>query len=278
MQGMNVKAKTHLYAAVVLLICLLTGCIVAPVPMTRKTLTLVGPPQRMGLHVDFVQVGQTPRSEVCEKLASIAAVDDDRFFLGRWAASRSGWVWAIGGGGYGGAGVAGAAGGWRTWKIHNLIVEFDDRGVVSHMEDVSDQQLVRKLVGGASPKPHISFTDAAPLEIEIQYLRWRDGGSGYEFAQLVLSPDVFALTTHGKRTRDVRLRPADVIELSRAGILNRGVGDPDPNFVEESLHFSRRTFAGKSINFKIKPSELLALVDYLQQNSPAALEKRHSRK
>ena len=96
--------------AAAFLCCVLTGCIIAPVPMTKKINGVAGAPQNQTLDLAFLEVGKTTRSEMRDQLPLVSFTDNDKVFLGRWATSRYGWVWAVGGGGYGGTGAAGAIG------------------------------------------------------------------------------------------------------------------------------------------------------------------------
>ena len=153
-------------------------------------------------------------------------------------------------------------------------MEFDETGVATHVVNVPDQQLVSKLARVALPG-QTPIGSRLPQEIKIEYLRLRDRGTGYQFAELYLSPEAFVFKNHGARDHDFQIRPADIVGVSRAGILGRDSGEPDPNCVEETLHFRQKTNAGRSITFKIKPSDLLLLVAYLQQNHPAALGNEH---
>lgn len=115
----------------------LIGCIGAT-RLPERTRGQQGPTQKINL--DFLQSGKTPRTEVAEKLKPIdAGVKSDRFFVGRWDTSKwGGWVFLVG--------LGGATGGAsRLWRDTNLLIEFDDSGVVKTYETFPDKLLLTKL-------------------------------------------------------------------------------------------------------------------------------------
>jgi len=73
---------------------LLGGCIIAPIPMTKRVSAAAGGPGQNKIDLTFVQAGQTLRSEVAQKLSwADSGIKEDHLFLARWASPGSGWVW-----------------------------------------------------------------------------------------------------------------------------------------------------------------------------------------
>src|SRR5260370_20455179 len=91
------------------------------------------------VNLDFLQAGKTTRQEVTEKLGETdTTVKENRLFLGRWASSKWGVFWAVGGG-YNAAG-----GGNRGLARHNVLISFDDQHVVTQYHEVSHGELVEQ--------------------------------------------------------------------------------------------------------------------------------------
>ena len=77
---------------------LLCSSCIAPIPMTKRVSGPSGAMQQKKIDLSFVQPGKTSRNEVGQKLAwPDSGIKDDHLFLARWASSRSGWVWFVGG-------------------------------------------------------------------------------------------------------------------------------------------------------------------------------------
>jgi len=135
-----------------------------------KTRTPEGTELRRTVDLGFLQAGKTTRQEVETALAWIAAdaatdIRDDRFFLGRWAESDWGVAWAAGG-------YYAAAGGWnRYWKLHNLVIDFDECGVVRQITQIPNEELFRVLRERVRRDPGHPLDLSAAIEIPVEYLR-----------------------------------------------------------------------------------------------------------
>jgi hypothetical protein len=159
-------------ASVASLLCLTLASCVGATPMPKRTRTPQGIEQKT-IDLAFIQPGHTTRTEVAEKLKPIdTGYISDRYFLGRWSSSSSGgWIFLIGMGG----GVGNAE---RFWKSGNLLVEFDDQGVVRNSKTFPDKQLVEELapVVAAHPAP-----GPDPQVLAVTYLKG-------EYRQVVPDP------------------------------------------------------------------------------------------
>jgi len=135
--------RNKIISALPLLLCLaLPGCMgVTRVPARMRT------PQgsQKPLDLTFLQTGQTTRTEVIEKLKLIdTGFQSDHFFLGRWNSSKwGGWFVAVGLG-------TSAGGAARFWHDVNLLVKFDEKGIVKSYATFPDQQLIEKLTAVAA--------------------------------------------------------------------------------------------------------------------------------
>jgi len=109
------RTNSHLLSAacIVAVVVVATGCLVAPVPMTKRVRGYSGPPANNTVDLKFLRVGETKREDVLQNLHwADSQIKDQRLFWGRWISSGSGIVWGAGAGtsGTGGADVIG----WRT--------------------------------------------------------------------------------------------------------------------------------------------------------------------
>lgn len=108
----------------------------------------------------FLQTGTTRRDAVISKLGRIdTGFSNPRVFWGRWSDSKWGsWViiptpTAVGGGG-------------RNWRVHNLLVDFNDSGTVQTHELIDDEKaLERKLRELLAQAPPLDL--AHPVQIKL---------------------------------------------------------------------------------------------------------------
>lgn len=110
--------------------CLLSGCVVVPVPVSKKN-TLAGV-RIQPAELKFMQAGETTLSDVEAKLGSpTVRFDDIRVVAYTWEDPSVLWFWLFGGGG--GAPDAGCQ---RVGKCLSLLVEADAANRVSRYEVV----------------------------------------------------------------------------------------------------------------------------------------------
>ncbi len=185
-----IRTKRQLGTLAIALLCAtLVGCLGAT-PMPKRTRTPQGIEEKT-VDLSFIQPGKTTRVEVNEKLKLIdTGYQNDRFFLGRWSSSSSGgWIFLVG---YGG-GIGNAE---RFWKSGNLLVEFDDAGIVRKSETFPDSHLVRELAPVAAATP-VSYKDL--LELEVTYAT--AGYTQLNPAKIVLSASTFEFEELGTRKK-----------------------------------------------------------------------------
>ena len=130
-------------------------------PMRVPTHTQGPAGQHVIADLSFLHVGSTTRAEVEQQMGwADAKVQNDRLFLGRWRDSK--WVvaWVVAGGGpdAGGGGFGGTP---RVWHTHNLIVEFDEKGVVAKYHVFSDGSLIQGLTASLRIEQFFLFSTAA---------------------------------------------------------------------------------------------------------------------
>src|SRR5208282_5493224 len=179
----KVNLRIRLIAAVriVLLYACCSGCITVPVRVPTKTISVSGETGKK-LDLGFIKAGATTREEIVQKLGWVdTGVKHDNLFVGRWAESSWGVAWAAGGG-------YSAAGGWnRAWTTHNLVLDFDEKGVVQQSSLVPDKDVIKTLSERISKDPLRSLDLSVPIKAPVEYIR-----SGKHFlGTLILSKDDF---------------------------------------------------------------------------------------
>ena len=242
---------------IALLCACCSGCIVVPVRVPTKTISVSGATGKK-LDLEFIKVGATTREEVGQKLGWVdAGIKDDKLFLGRWAHSSWGVAWAAGGG-------YSAAGGWnRSWKIHNLILDLDEKGVVQLMSLVPDKDIISTLSRRISKKPSPSLDLSVPIEAPVEYIR-----SGKDLlSTLILSEhDLTFIEAREKGSKvayDFKTAPENISHLSMGSWVASASSHPENVVV--TIHFRLRTSVGSKLTMRVDLPTTMILLKYIRQ-------------
>jgi hypothetical protein len=259
--------KTRLARIVFLLsVCsLCLGCVVVPLRVPSKARTAEGKKLKGTVDLSFLQVGKSTREEVEPALARIATgVKDDRFILARWAESQWGVVWAVGG-------SAAAAGGWnRYWKVHNLLIYFDELGVVQQLTQISNQELFQVLKERVRRDPSYSLDLSEPIEVPVEYVVYRQSFRG----KLVLGRDGFAFVREpdARKKKQQKTQPFEFRtapdNIRSVLSVNRGeVESNQPQFWAVRIEFIHGVGAGvgRRMDVKIDLPATLILLRFVAQ-------------
>jgi len=270
--GRHACARRSLQAAIALLLCAtLLGCIGAT-PLPKRMRTPTGT-EIKDIDLSFIHLGQTTRAEVKEKLKLIdTGYQGDQFFLGRWSSSNwGGWIILVG------MCCEAVGGGGRVWKSGNLLVEFDEAGVVKRSEPFSDSKVLQHLAPVAAGTP---LPMASPLEMAVKY--WKGSNAQLFDAKLVLSASTFDFEELGdQKKRDKFSLPAQ--ELSKVES-PAALRIPDPTYTIQRLHFARDLRKvggprGKYLNLQLTLPQVVTLMSYASQvtkpTAPGAVETEH---
>ena len=235
-------------------LCLLwLGCLATPM---RVPTHAQGPSGEHGsADLSFLRVGATSRVEVVQQLGwTDAQLRNDRLFLGRWISSK--WVvaWAAGGP------YQGVGGAPRIWHTHNLIIEFDEKGVVSNYRLFSDDILAKALSTALGRTQTPALDLSAPVVIPIRHYHGRDSRP----ATLSLARDVVELKEPGNPSFEFKTAPQAITGLTVDG--KHGGDGPDAQYTNCTLHFSEKTISGKHLSMRLDMPSLVILVQYVAQN------------
>ncbi len=196
------------------------------------------------LNVSFMKPGVTTRAEVMQKLGwADTQVTEDDLFVARWVSSSQ---------------SSGAATGddevpdavTRTWHAHNLIVEFDSRGVVAQFRDVPDKRLAQALSEWIVRNRTAPLDLRVPITIPVLYRG--------QTASLLLTPDAFEFRSASK---GCRVSPSDVKKIS----LRTRFSTPQPSTEDEAIYFTEKTAAGKKVILQTDVAHLFTLLQYVNQ-------------
>lgn len=237
-----------------------TSC-VAPVAMTKRVRGYAGEPTNNTVDLKFLRIGETKREDVLQNLHwADSGIKEDRLFWGRWISSGSGWVWAVAGG------ASFESGANRNWEAHNLLVEFDENGIVNQVHEVNDSQLLAQLCDALVRSKVPPLELGSPIEVKGKHRRRTQED---EYIVLQLERDALQVKGWDDGKRDFRVSPEKIERVTTSGM-------GDPFFAEVSLHLSQKTAAGLNPSFIMRPADLLVFAKYVQLVQPSALPLRIS--
>jgi len=253
--GLRIRIIGAVGSAVLCAYC--AGCIAVPVRVPTKTVSVSGEKGK-AIDLEFIKVGATTREDVGQKLGWVdTGITDDKLFVGRWAQSSWGVAWAAGGG-------YSATGGWnRAWKTHNLVVDFDEKGVVQRMWLVPDRDVVSTLSEWVFTNPSRLLDLSAPIEAPIEYIH-----SGKHFlGTLVLSKDDLRFLEDrdkgSKVAYDFKTSPENISHLSFGNWVASDAAHPENIVV--AIHFRRKTAVGSKLPARMDLPTMMILIKYMRQ-------------
>jgi hypothetical protein len=239
--------------------CLLwLGCLAAPMRVPTHTQGPAG--KHASADLSFLRVGATSRTEVLQQLGwADTGLKNDRLFLGRWMSSKWAAVTAV----YGGGGSAD-----RIWHTHNLIIEFDEKGVVSRYRLFSDDALAKELSTSLQNTQTPALDLSTPVVVSVAHHHGVKNKENYGSARLSLTRDSVEFREPGQKSHEFQVARQTIGGLTYAGWLHGD--DPDSLKTNVTLHLSEQTSVGKSLTIRLDIPTLVILVQYIAQNHPLA--------
>jgi len=151
----------------------------------------------------------------------------------------------------------------RAWKSGNLLVEFDEAGIVKRFEPFDDSRAIHTLAPVAADTP---LQLAAPLELRVKY--WKTAGSQLVDGKVVLSAGTFDFEELGdrKKRHKFSLPARDIVRLETPYTIRV----PDPTYMSERLRCARDLKKiggprGKDLNLEVTLPQLVTLLSYVSQ-------------
>jgi len=247
-----------------LLCAFCSGCIV-PVRVPTKSISVSG---ATGKRIDlgFIKPGVTTREEIAQKLDWIdTGVKDENIYVGRWAESSWGVAWAVAGG------YSGSAGWNRAWTIHNLLIDFDEKGVALQTSDLHDKELLKKLSERVSNDPSHPLDLSTPIRASVEYIR----SDKHFLGTLILSKEDFRFIedreTGSKVAYDFKTPPDNVSELSLGTWGSSYTSHPE--YMDLTIHFKRRTAVGSKLLARADLPTTMILLKYIRQAQSGSSSK-----
>jgi hypothetical protein len=282
-EGLKVRSLRHdsTHAVLRLLGCGLTvfslfgafGCVAVPVRMPTQTIDRSGKP--LELDLTFLKSGSTTRDEVTKRLSAIdTGVSQSNFYWGRWDSSR----WRTTAVGFV------PPEGERVWRAHNLLIQFDQNGIVKTWVVAGDKELAQQLEAfdiGATDSP---LDLSSPLHATVKTPYSPDRNQP-EVLDIVLSADSFecshyfsartgphlsTLKTPRNNIRGIAPTPGAFYYGPFSGV----VPFTEPNHLVATLYFSKPAvvhygekghFAIKKLEVAIDPPTFLLFRQYIRQ-------------
>jgi len=243
--------------------CLCLGCVVIPVPTKEHTPTGFNTRGEIdAAAVAFIQVGSTSKEEVLLKLGEPDGVwKDERYFLYRWTSVRGGYlIWIAADPNAGNSGIGGAT---LERERYDLLIEFDNRGVVRRIGDIA--RWAARIEGQNDSPLDLS----APIRISVTH---QHGLGSDKIASLILGKEFFGLAEY-KSSHNFRIAPEKIIGISteKISLLDAASGDAQWSKGELSheIQFSEETAAGNRIRVTVHHFlSSIILLEYLRQNCP----------
>lgn len=236
---------------------LLCGCVGA----TRLPARATGPtgvrlePKEVDL--SFVKTGATRREELSNQLSIVnTSYSNPRLFWARWSESKWGYWWVVGWPCNGC--VAGDA--HRKWHVKNLLVAFDENGVVTSKETITDDKLLWQAL-------HFNLLKTPPPRLDLSQPIRLPLASAEPKAMLLAQDHMeFELVDEGK--------PNAQLPLSSLVRFSHSANADTKNSSGVTCHvllFSEKSVLGKKIKFCADADQVGTLFQYLQQAGPPAM-------
>jgi hypothetical protein len=244
------KSSHHLaVSALALSVAILSGCAGA----TRLPMRAKGPAgetlQTKQLDLSFLDAPGTQRQEVLTRLGTVdTSYSNPRLFWGRWSESKWGYWWVAAVTPAGGAGDA-----KRIWHIHNLLVSFDENGIVRKKALFNqDKSLWAELHSQLADAPPLDLT--RPLQIEAL--------GPAKIQTITLGKDSIQFDLQNAKVSSFQVSPKAIIRISH----QRSDARFDPALTCHTLHLAEKGPLGKKISFCASPSNIATTFQYFQQN------------
>lgn len=242
------KALPYLTIAILLCVWGVSGCVGA----TRLPARSRGPVgetlQKKELDLTFLDQRGIQREEVRQRLAAIdTSYANPRLFWGRWSDSKWGYWWFIG------AQTGGAGDGKRVWHVHNVLVTFDEDGLLQKKMVIDDQKgLWRELHLQLTNAPSLNLSQ--PQAVNVAQSMWLTG--------MTLTKDSVEITRRNRKVTVVQVQPSHIMRISHNGALDKG---SSVGTTCHTLHLSEKSPIGKRISFCADAPAIASIFQYLSQ-------------
>jgi hypothetical protein len=250
-------------ATIAVLTLLLGACLGSPVPLPRRNRGASG--EEHSLDLTFLKPGSTTRSDVAQTLGWLdVGYPHSNVFWGRWSSSNMGY-WVVAGGGYNAA----AAGG-RIWGVHNVVLSFDDHGLLRQTRLANEASLPRTLHQAFLECGDAPLDLSAPIELDAEH--WHSFDSTYAPATLELTAEAIDLQEFSRNLHYAHFPPSQIVAVSHSGFVSQAQNRENPAAATLTIILQSKTPAGEKLTLRMTPHDLATLVQYLTQASASTLK------
>lgn len=229
-----------------------SSCVVPPIPLTHRT---EAPNGAKLPDLDFLQAGVTTREQVEQALGGLDTGATPGMFWGRY--NRS---------------VMSDPGGSRYWSRNNLLITYDERGVVKTLRRVGDDRMNAILREWLATRPKQSFQpDASNTEIriEVRTLSHMFSGATQVAADLFLRDGKFSVVERGPGAKiDLHVSPAQIRRIQSASpdicCDPKALANSD---LIEKIWIDDTVHRKLPLLMQVSPTNTVVLLDYLRQHA-----------
>jgi hypothetical protein len=207
------------------------------------------------MDLSFLQAGSTSREDVITKLHAIdTSYSNPKLFWGRWSQSKWGYWWFVAG-----PCSSNCAGGdaKRIWHVHNLLVTFDEKGVMQTQKMIDDDRtLWRTLNSELGKMPPLELSE--PLKLSL--------GSA-DPSTVILTKDAIHVERR-KASKSFDVSPQKVTRIDHGKFGPQGHTSSAVTSCHK-LYLAEKTKSGKSFSFCGMPTDVAILFQYLHEYGSA---------
>jgi hypothetical protein len=189
--------------------------------------------QASSLDMSCLDLPAVQQKDVADKLASIdTGYHDPHLFWGRWADSRAS-------------------------RVKNLLVTFDDNGVLQKREIIDDDRVLwRRLHEHVATMPPMDLSQPEFLSVATP-----------NSLPILLHKEYFEVTP--AKRGPVRIAPASVLQLTHDSSKDR---QSKASTTCHTLHLGEKTSAGKNIRYCGNAEHVITLFRYLQERGAKSMQ------
>jgi hypothetical protein len=236
------------FTVLFLSVLVLIACVVPPLPLTHRT---EAPSGTKLPDLDFIQVGVTTREQVEQNLRSLDTGATSGMFWGRYNHS-----------------IMSDPGGSRHWNRTNLLITYDDRGVVKTQRREGDDRMNLILLRWLATRPKQDFR--TEVRLEATTLSHMFNGATRMPIELVLRQDNFGVIGRGPNAKPYFHAPPDSIRRIKSNPPDLCCNDENRANGEiiEQMWIGGTAYGKRPLLVQVSPANMVVLIDYLRQYAP----------
>jgi hypothetical protein len=158
----------------------------------------------------------------------------------------------------------------RHWGTHNVLIEFDEKGLVKRYRAFPDSELFKELAARVAESPNRSLDLSKPMEIRVLLHLPKDT---YLNSTIVLGNDSFEFREdEGGRVHNFKISPKQIRKLTLTSPAHTHWSNTlssrwglSPRYMNGIIHFTEKTPAASELTIRVDVPTVMVLVKYLAQ-------------